>query len=204
MQQRGYVLAAPRTVPPGRAALVRIVTTRPVMRRDFDPRTGSRAERSGERSPEPVGEAVATPAVALVVDDEPGVRTVVARQLVRLGWVVRALPSAEAALEWLAERADVEPPHLVVSDIDMPGLTGVDLATILRRDHPTLGVLLMSGRAAPGLTPLRLPTPPARGGSAAEQFVWLIGKPYDLSALGDAVARTVLRHWGAPRTSGSS
>lgn len=162
--------------------------------------------------------------VALVVDDEPSVRAVVARHLVRLGWAVRALPSAERALEWLAEAADDERPALVVSDVDMPGLTGVHLAAILRRDHPTLGVLLLSGRAAPGLTLLRLPAvPEADGGGTgagghrgpdgttdmtgdgrAGAPVWLLGKPYEVRALGDAVERTVFHHWGAPRADASS
>ena len=209
------------------------------------PRRGGAVDRVAETTPaapalggpweRPPRSSARRQPIALVVDDEPSVRAVVAGHLIRLGWAVPALPSAERALEWLAEAADDERPALDVSDVDMPGLTGVHLAAILRRDHPTLGVLLLSGRAAPGLTLLRLPTVPGlpapdggapgdgappgtevttdgktdretavTGYERAGAPVWLLGKPYEVRALGEAVERTVFHHWGAPRADASS
>ncbi len=130
--------------------------------------------------------------VALVVDDDAAVRAVVARQLVRLGWRVHALPSAADALAWLGDAAPAERPGLVVTDVNMPGLSGYELAAVLRRDYPALGVLLLSGRAPAGLTPVVVPGRPP---------MWLLGKPYDAAALADAVARTLLQ-FGGPRAGG--
>ncbi len=126
---------------------------------------------------------------ALVVDDDPAVRAVVARQLVRMGWRVHALASAADALAWLGDAADDERPGLVVSDVNMPGLSGYELAAVLRRDYPALGVLLLSGQAPQGLTPVAVPGRPP---------MWLLGKPYDTAGLADAVARTLLRFGGPP------
>lgn len=205
---------------------------------DTAPSTDEPADRTGQDVERDVGHGARQDTsfaamaerlpVALVVEDDPSVRAVVARQLIRLGWAVRALPSAEAALAWIGESADAEQPRLVVSDVDMPGLSGLELAAILRRDHPTLGVLLLSGRAAPGLTALALPALPlpalalpavrARGArdvggarisdgapaaAGTASSVWILGKPYGMRALGDAVERTVLYHWRAPHADAS-
>jgi two-component system, OmpR family, KDP operon response regulator KdpE len=80
--------------------------------------------------------------VALVVDDEPMVRRFVAAVLQREGWTVREAADALAALEM----ASVEPPDLLITDYEMPSVTGIALAEQLRQFDKDLPVLVVSGR----------------------------------------------------------
>ena len=86
----------------------------------------------------------------LLVEDEPGVRSLARRVLERHGYRVREADSGEAALAALAEGTD--PPALLVTDITLPGINGVQLAHEVCRHHP-MRVLFVSGYAEPtGLT----------------------------------------------------
>jgi CheY-like chemotaxis protein len=78
----------------------------------------------------------------LVVEDDPGMRRVVSRQLGELGYEVVAVPDAAAALTLLqAEGFD-----LLFSDIVMRGpLSGLELARRARLKWPDLRVVLTSG-----------------------------------------------------------
>jgi PAS domain S-box-containing protein len=78
----------------------------------------------------------------LLVEDNPEVASVSRNLLEQLGYSVRGVADAEAALHEL-ERHDVD---LVFSDIVMPGkLDGLGLAHRLRETHPELPVLLVTG-----------------------------------------------------------
>lgn len=82
----------------------------------------------------------------LLVDDEPMIRDFVTFALERYGYNVLVAKSGEEAIG-LAD-AYMAPLHLVVADVVMPGMNGCSLCDDLRRWHPTIGVLLMSGFAA--------------------------------------------------------
>ena len=85
--------------------------------------------------------------VALVIDDEPLARHFVSAVLRRQGWSVLEAAGAAAALAM----ANVDPPDLLVTDYEMPDISGVDLARQLRRLDEDLPVLVISGYAdAPG------------------------------------------------------
>ena len=98
---------------------------------------------------EPVQAAGAAPAPAprrarvLVVDDDPQVRHVTASFLNGFGYDEAEVPSGEAALERLA----AEPFDLVVADLAMPGMSGLDLAEAVRTHWPALPFLLVTGHA---------------------------------------------------------
>ena len=77
----------------------------------------------------------------LVVDDEPVVRELTVEILRRSGYEPHGVPSAKEALELL----DQEPFDLVVSDVVMPEMTGVEFLYKLRERLPDLPVLLMTG-----------------------------------------------------------
>jgi CheY-like chemotaxis protein len=78
----------------------------------------------------------------LVVEYNPDVSEVSASMLKQLGYVVRTVPSADAALDALAK----DNFDLVVSDIVMAGaIDGVALARLLRTRKPDLPVLLVTG-----------------------------------------------------------
>jgi PAS domain S-box-containing protein len=81
---------------------------------------------------------------ALLVDDEHLVRMSTADMLTDLGYQVVETASAEEALALM--RSD-EAFDLLVTDHLMPGMTGVDLARIVRAEQPDMPVLLVSGYA---------------------------------------------------------
>jgi two-component system cell cycle sensor histidine kinase/response regulator CckA len=87
--------------------------------------------------------------VVLVVDDEPTIRRFASRVLAEHGFdVLEAADGAEALdrIEAMDHRLDV-----VVSDIVMPRLNGVELLQQLSLIRPDLPVILMSGYAGPQL-----------------------------------------------------
>lgn len=77
----------------------------------------------------------------LVVDDEDAVRDVTVEILRRSGYRPHGVPSALHALELLED----EPFDLVVSDVTMPDMTGVEFLSTLRDRRPELPVVLMTG-----------------------------------------------------------
>jgi PAS domain S-box-containing protein len=96
------------------------------------------------RDPEPAPRA-ATVATVLVVDDQDDVRQLLV-DVLRIGaYNVLEARDGEHALE-LAESLTA-PLDLLVTDIVMPGMTGMEIADRLRARHPALKVLFMSGYA---------------------------------------------------------
>ncbi|WP_375248398.1 ATP-binding protein [Sphingomonas sp.] len=80
----------------------------------------------------------------LLVEDEDMVRAVAERALTRQGYTVLAAENGEVALDLLA---GVERPTLVISDVMMPVMDGPSLARQVRRVHPDIPILFMSGYA---------------------------------------------------------
>jgi signal transduction histidine kinase/ActR/RegA family two-component response regulator len=79
----------------------------------------------------------------LIVDDDDDVRNVAAALVEEIGYDVEAAESGEAALRLL------EPDRfaLVITDVAMPGMTGVDLARQIRSEMPDLPIIFASGYA---------------------------------------------------------
>ena len=86
----------------------------------------------------------------LVVDDEPALRQFAARVLDEEGFLTREAKDGAEALELL--NADGALVDVVVSDIVMPRLNGVQLLEMLAVTHPGLPVVLMSGFGSSQLT----------------------------------------------------
>lgn len=82
----------------------------------------------------------------LVVEDEPAVRSVIARTLERHGFTVIERPDGPAALSLLDTPSD-PPIELLLTDASMPGMTGPELIERVRVARPDLPVLLISGYA---------------------------------------------------------
>jgi len=93
----------------------------------------------------------------LVVDDETAVRRFAARVLEREGYVVVEACDGIEALELLSK--DAVAVEVVVSDIIMPRLNGVELVQTLATSHPDLPVILMSGHAPSALAELGIAAP---------------------------------------------
>lgn len=77
----------------------------------------------------------------LVVDDNALARASLAEMLTRAGFEVTQAASGEAALAALGAR-EVD---AVVADIIMPGMDGIELIGKIRRNHPKVRVIAVSG-----------------------------------------------------------
>ena len=81
----------------------------------------------------------------VVCEDEPAIRRVVSRMLRSCGLQVIECASADEAMRELARNgADID---LLISDIVMPGMSGVELMRTARQLRPGIPVMLMSGYA---------------------------------------------------------
>jgi CheY-like chemotaxis protein len=79
-----------------------------------------------------------------VVDDEPVIASSLAAILQMNGFSARFFT---CPLEALAA-ARTESPDLVISDVAMPGISGIELAIKMRAQYPNCKILLFSGQAA--------------------------------------------------------
>ena len=79
----------------------------------------------------------------LVVDDEEKLREILKLGLTRHGFSVLEAASGEDALQ--LSKDYLEPIHLLLVDVVMPGMSGVELAPQLLASRPNTKVILMSG-----------------------------------------------------------
>ena len=77
----------------------------------------------------------------LVVDDDALLRMSLLQTLTHAGYKVRSADGGHAALSEI----DRETPDLLLSDLNMPGLSGFELLSIVRRRFPAIQVIAMSG-----------------------------------------------------------
>ena len=82
--------------------------------------------------------------VVLVVDDESAIADTLAEILTRSGYTAVPAYDAEEALE----TALLMPPELLITDVMLPGMSGIELAVTMRRIFPDCKILLFSGQAA--------------------------------------------------------
>jgi CheY-like chemotaxis protein len=113
----------------------------------------------------------------LVVDDESLVTDFLSFLLWREGYVVHTSRTGSEALE-AAERIQ---PALIVSDLMMPVMSGVELAMALQRDEKLAAIPIVLCTAAPG----------ALTEAERRLFVGVLRKPYSPGTLLDIIARHV-------------
>ena len=77
----------------------------------------------------------------LVVDDEPPIRKLLRMGLTAQGYEVIDAPNGKAALELLAQK-----PHLVILDLGLPDIDGLDLLRQLRQRDEALPIVVLSSR----------------------------------------------------------
>jgi CheY-like chemotaxis protein len=78
-----------------------------------------------------------------VVDDEPVIASTLAAILQMNGFSAKFFTCPQEALN----AARLKAPDLLISDVAMPGISGVDLAIQMRGQYPTCKILLFSGQA---------------------------------------------------------
>lgn len=106
-----------------------------------------------------------------IAEDEPAIRSLVARVLRRRGFDAREL-----------DLEDFEEIDVLITDVFLPGMTGVDLAARLTERYPDLKVIYMSGYTPEALAALGLaPTP-------------LLLKPFSPDDLMEALRRALDRY----------
>jgi CheY-like chemotaxis protein len=84
------------------------------------------------------------PPVILIVDDEKVIADTLSIILTHAGFITMTAYDGETALRI----ASAIEPALLISDVVMPGITGVELAIMLTHSIPDLKVLLFSGQAS--------------------------------------------------------
>jgi signal transduction histidine kinase/CheY-like chemotaxis protein len=152
------------------------------IRLDSEPGSGTRfeiswplVERPAEAGPPAPRPAPRGSERILVVEDEGPVRHLVHRVLEGGGYRVVEAQDAESALRIVSE--DRDPIDLVVTDVVMPRMSGIELARRLGNERPDLKVLFMSGH---------LDHPSLREGSLPPGSL-LLPKPFQPKELGAAV-----------------
>lgn len=124
------------------------------------------------------------PCRILLVDDDSGVRQCSTLALVNSGYHVEA--AEDGAIAW--EALQIKAFNLLITDNNMPKLTGVELVRRVRAAHMAMPVIMATGR---------LPTE-ALSGNPSLQLAAMLPKPFSLDELLETV-RTVLRATDSPR-----
>jgi two-component system cell cycle response regulator CpdR len=111
----------------------------------------------------------------LLAEDDDNLRVFLARALRRAGHEVHAVGDGEAALAWVSG----QPIDLLLADVVMPGLDGIELARRANDLWPELRVMFITGFAAVALR--------HRGVTRREAAV--LAKPFHLRQLVDEIDR---------------
>ena len=113
----------------------------------------------------------------LLVEDEPRVAAMLRDVLVELGYLVTVAVGGAEALQLVP----VFEPEVVLLDLLMPEMSGLEVLARLRRDYPTIRVVIMSGNEDVEVARATL-----RDGA----FDYL-GKPFSISVLARVVAAAI-------------
>ena len=90
-----------------------------------------------------IGDIVEEAMNVLVVDDEEILRSLLEKILKKEGYTVHLAASGKEALRIL----EGNPVDIVVSDIKMPEMDGIELLKVVKENHPNVGVIMMTAYA---------------------------------------------------------
>jgi two-component system cell cycle sensor histidine kinase/response regulator CckA len=117
----------------------------------------------------------------LVVDDAETTRQTISRMLEAGGFAVETASSGAEALECLARAKGAI--DLVLSDVTMPGMTGIDLAYEIRDRYPAVPIAIVSGDVSE-----------LERSIIGRADVPFIKKPFHAESLYSAVREAIRRH----------
>ena len=113
----------------------------------------------------------------LLAEDDDSMRDFLAKALKRAGHEVTSCADGDEGLEAFESRTDGY--DLLLTDIVMPGIDGIELARRAAETVPSLKIMFITGFAAVALNP----------GSGAPTNAKVLSKPFHLRELVDEVAR---------------
>jgi len=137
------------------------------------------------RPAQPAAVAAGSGGTVFVIDDDASLRRAVERQLQGAGYIVETFASARGFLD----RAPPAGVACIVSDVRMPGLSGLDLQATLARAGRDLPTVFVSGHGD-------IPTSVQAMRAGAVTF---LAKPFGKDALAAAVAEALARSRGRER-----
>ena len=77
----------------------------------------------------------------LLVDDDPSIREILSEELEEAGFEAR---QAEDGIDGLVKLRD-ELPEVIISDLQMPRMSGIEFISVVRRRFPSIPVIVLSG-----------------------------------------------------------
>jgi FixJ family two-component response regulator len=116
-----------------------------------------------------------SPQIVAVIDDDESFRIALVESLYSLGYDTREFASAE---EFLAGEGSCD---YVVTDVHMPGMSGLDLKRLLTARGSKMPVIMITARAEPELEAI----------VAFSDVVCLLRKPFEADALIDCPERAL-------------
>ncbi len=123
----------------------------------------------------------------LVIDDEPGLRTIVQRCLATAGLSVLEAENGKAGIDLLKSTPQIGG---VVLDLTMPGIPGIEVLRFVRKEYPDIPVLLMSGYSQSEVptdladtTAVDFLAKPFRAAELREKLFGLLGRERDEESL---------------------
>jgi len=111
----------------------------------------------------------------LLVEDDQGVRTFIDEALRSLGYHVHQARNGEDALKIL--ETEKLTPHLLITDIIMPGIDGRDLSKRVKKIVPSIKIIFTSGYTDSHIDSEGL----------LEKGIHFIGKPYSISTISSKI-----------------
>jgi two-component system cell cycle response regulator CpdR len=111
----------------------------------------------------------------LLAEDDDGIRVFLTRALRRAGHEVHAMADGKTALAWATDH----PVDLLLADVVMPGLDGIELARLACELHPLLRVIFITGFAAVAL----------RAADKLPRDTAVVAKPFHLRQLVGEIER---------------
>ncbi|MBC7248426.1 MAG: response regulator [Actinobacteria bacterium] len=81
----------------------------------------------------------------LIVDDNEGVRHLVSRWLERAGFAVEEARDGAEAVAMVRRN----PPDVILADIRMPKMDGIELARVVKSEYPHVKIILMTAYSSP-------------------------------------------------------
>jgi YesN/AraC family two-component response regulator len=121
----------------------------------------------------------------LIIDDDRQMRRLLTRILTGAGHTVRQAANGRAGVELFAQQS----PDMVITDIVMPDMEGIETILSLRRENPTMPIIAISG----GSDPVYLRAAASLGATE------VLRKPFSAHALLEALERMLGK---TPETSG--